>query len=316
MAGANKDFFTKVILAKLETTEGADAGPTTAADALRVLNFQETFMNAEQKTRAIETSYYGAAPFILSGFTRAATFDMEIHGGGVAAGTTVPPWMKMLQACGFAAPVVGASSVTQAPLTANPRSLTLWAYFDDLLTKLQGSRGTVGFKIEDDEFPVLNFDVLGIPDSALAAQAVPSNPVIAGYVDPLLSTSENTTFTMGGFAAALRRWSMAANVDRQLRSLIGPADRINMRGRGWTGEAVIECPDLTAKNYFSQIRPGTTMPATCVQGTAAGNIVQIDTPRLQISNAALSEEQGKVMATLSLTALPNTGNDEILFTTK
>lgn len=316
MAGANKDFFTKVILAKLETTEGTDAAPTTTVDALRVLNFAETFMNAEQKTRAIETPYYGAQPFTLSAFTRACTFDMEMHGGGVAAGTTVPPWMKVLQACGFGAPVAGSSSVTQSPITASTRTATLWAYFDDLLTKLTGSRGSVGFKIEDDEFPVLNFDFLGIPDTALATQAVPTNPTITGYVDPLLSTTENTTFSMGGFAAALRRWSMAANVDRQLRSLIGPADRVNMRGRAWSGEAVIECPDLTAKNYFSQIRPGTTMPASCVQGTAAGNIVQIDTPKLQISGCALSEEQGKVMATLSLTALPNVGNDEIVFTTK
>jgi len=317
MAGANKDWFTKVILAKLETTEGTDAAPTTVLNALRVLNFAETFLTAEQKVRAIETAYYGATPFVLSGFQRTMTFDMEMHGGGVAAGTTVPPWMIPLQFCGMGTPAVGANSVTIAPITAATKTGTMWAYIDDLLTKIAGSRGTFGFKIEDDEFPVWNFDVLGIPDQALASQAVPGAVTLTGYVDPLLSATENTTFTMGAYAAALRRWTMSANNDRQFRSLIGPTDRINMRGRSLSGEVVFEVPDLTTKNYFSQIRPGTTMPATCVQGSAPGNIVQIDTPRLLISGAALSEEQGKAMCTLSVTAIPSAaGNDEILITSK
>lgn len=316
MAGANKDWFSKVILAKLETTEGTDAAPTSAANALKVLNFAETFLTAEQKTRAYELAYYGATDFNLSSLQRTFTFDMLMHGGGVAAGTTIPPWMVLLQACGFAAPAVGANSVTIAPLTTNPKSVTMWAYIDDMLNKLTGGRGTFGFKIEDDEDPVFNFDVLGIPEAALASQAVPTQPTITGYIDPVLSATENTTFTMGSFSPALRRWSMSLNNDRQYRSLIGPLDRIALRGRALSGEVVIEVPDLTTKNYFSQIRPGTTMPATCVQGTTPGNIVQIDTPRLKISGAALSEEQGKAMVTLSVTALPNTGNDEVLFTSK
>lgn len=316
MPGANKDFFTKVILGKLETVEGTDAAPTSAANALKVLNFAETFLTAEQKTRAIETAYYGAQPFTLSQLQRSFTFDMEMHGGGVAAGTTIPPWMIPLQACGFGVPAVGASSVVISPITASTKTFTMWAYLDDLLNKIAGSRGTVGFKIEDDEFPIFNFDLLGIPDQPLASQAVPTAPTITGYIDPVLSATENTTFTLGGFSPALRRWSMSANVDRQFRSLIGPIDRINMRGRAWSGEVVIEVPDLTSKNYFSQIRPGTTMAASCVQGTASGNIVQTDAPKLQISGAALSEEQGKVMATLAVTALPNLGNDELVFTSK
>jgi hypothetical protein len=316
MPGSSKDWFSKLILGKLETTEGTDAAPTAAANALKVLNFAETFLTAEAKTRAYELAYFGANDFNLSNFQRTFTFDMLIHGGGVTAGTTIPPWMVMLQAAGFGVPVVGASSVSISPVTAGSKAITMWAYIDDLLQKMAGARATMGFKIEDDEDPIFNFDVLGIPDAALASQAVPAAATIAGYIDPLISSTENTTFSMGGYSPALRRWSMSANVDRQYRSLIGPADRINIRGRSWTGEAVIEVPDLSSKNYFSQIRPGTTMPATCVQGVTPGNIVQIDTPRLKISGAALSEEQGKTMCTLSLTALPVVGNDEVVFTSK
>lgn len=315
MAGANKDWFSKVILAKLETTEGTDAAPTTALNAFRVLNFAETFMTADQKTRALELAYYGATPSTPSAFRRSFTFNMEMHGSGTATG--IPPWMTMLQAAGMGVPAVGASSVTQAPITAATKSLTFWAYIDDLLMKATGARATFGFTIEDDEWPMFNFDLLGIPDTALASQAAPGTPTITGYIDPVLAATENTTFTLGGYAPGLRRWSMAANVDRQLRSLIGPADRVNMRGRSWSGEVVIECPDLTTKNYFTNIRPATTLAASVVQGTVTGNIVQVDCPKLQISgDVGISEEQGKVMVTLPVTALPNTGNDEILFTSK
>lgn len=315
MPGANKDYFNKVILLKLETTEGTDATPTSAANALRVLNFQPTFMDADQKVRNLETAYFGADPAAMAAFKRGATFDMEMHGGGTA--TTVPPWMTPLQLAGFGTPTIGGSSVTIAPITSSIKSGTMYAYIDDLLMIAIGGRCSVGFKIEDDEWPVWNFTYLGRPPVALASQAVPTAPTISGYIDPVLCSTENTTFTLATYAVGLRRWTMNANVDMQYRSLINPADRVAYRNRSWSGEVVFEVPDLTAKDYFQNIRAGTTIAASCVQGSTAGNIVQIDTPKLQTQgNCALSEEQGKLMATLPVTALPNTGNDEILITSK
>lgn len=317
MPGANHDWNAKVILLKLETTEGTDAAPTSALNALKVLNYVPTFMDADQKTRAIEKAFFGADPVAMAAFKRGATFDMEIHGGGVAAGTTIPPWMVPLQLAGFGTPVVGANSVVISPITSGIKTATHYAYLDDLLLQSIGARATVSFKIEDDEYPIFSFDLLGRPPAALASQAVPTAPTITGYIDPVLSSSENTTFTLGAYSPGLRRMTLAANVDRQFRSLIGPADRIAYRNRAWSGEVVMEIPDLTAKDYFANVKPGTTMAASIVQGAASGNIVQIDVPKLQISgNVTISEEQGKAMATFPMTALPVAGNDEVVFTSK
>lgn len=317
MAGDSKDWNVKVILLKLETTEGTDAGPSTAANALKVLNYTPVFMDADQKVRKIEKAFFGAAPVAMSAFKRGATFDMEIHGGGQAAGTTVPPWMIPAQLAGFGAPVVGASSVTLSPITSGIKSATHWGYIDDLLLKTLGARASLGFRIEDDEYPIFNFNLLGRPPAALAEQAVPTNPTIAGYIDPILSSTENTTFTLDGYALALRRWEMNSNSDNALRSLIGPADRIKMSNRSWSGTIVGRIPDLATKDYFAKIRPGTTMPAQCIQGTASGNIVQIDAPKLQITgNVDISEEGGEAMLSMPVTAIPNLGNDEIMFTSK
>jgi len=315
MAGANKDWGSKVILMKIEATEGTDAVPTPGANALRVLNYQPQFMDADQKTRPIEKAFFGADPVAMAAFKRGATFDMEMHGSGTATGLV--PWATMLQLAGFSAPVVGASSAVISPITSGIKSGTHYGYIDDLLLIASGGRASASFKIEDDEIPIFSFNYLGRPPTPLAAQSVPSAPAITGYVDPVLSTSENTTFSLGGFSPGLRRFEMNINGDLQFRSLIGPQDRVNFRNRAPSGTAVIEIPDLTTKDYFQNIRPGTTMPSTIVQGTAVGNIVQIDMPKLQISgNVEFSEEQGKLMGSFPLTALANTGNDEIVFTTK
>jgi len=323
MPGTNKDWFSKVILMKLETTEGTDAAPTVGANALRVLNYQPQFMDADQKVRNIEKAFFGADPVAMAAFKRGATFDMEIHGGGNANGLTIPPWMTPLQIAGFGAPVVGASSVSISPITSGIKSATHYGYIDDLLMIAIGGRASVGFTITDDEFPLFNFNYLGRPPAALASQVVPGNPTITGYIDPVLACTENTTITIDGYACGVRSFTMNSNSDLQFRSLINPLDRVNYRNRGWNGQLVIEIPDLTTKDYFQKVKPSTpgtaapTMVAQVVHGVVAGNIVQIDIPKLQITgNIELSEEQGKTMGTFPVTALPNTGNDEIVFTSK
>lgn len=317
MAGQNKDWNKKLILFGLETTEGTDMAPTPAANALKVLNYQPVFMDADQKVRNIEKAFFGADPVAMSNFKRGATFDMEMHGAGAPAGTGVPPWMIPLQVAGFGVPVPSASSVSISPITSGIKSATHWGYIDDLLLKTLGARASVGFKIEDDEYPIFSFNLLGIPPETLAVQAVPTIVPITGYIDPLISSTENTTFTLDGFALALRRWEMNSNSETAFRSLIGPKDKINISDRSWSGTIVGEIPDLTTKNYFEKVRPGTTMLAKAVQGIASGNIVETTAPALQITgNIEISEEGGKAMMSIPVTAIPVNGNDEIVFTSK
>ncbi len=318
MAGDTKDWNAKVILLKLETTEGVDSTPTSAANALKVLNYQPVFMDADQKVRNIEKAFFGADPVAMTNFKRGATFDMNMHGGGTSDGITVPPWMIPAQIAGFGVPAVGSASVVLSPITTGIKSASHWGYLDDLLLKTLGARASMGFKIEDDEDPIFSFNLLGVPPALLASQAAPTNPTLGGYLDPLVSSSENTTFTLDGYALALRRWEMNSNSDLALRSLIGPADRIKYADRSWSGTIVGRVPSLASKDYFAKIRPGSLMAAVCVQGITSGNIVQIDAPRLQITgNVELSEEAGEVMLSMPVTAIPtDAGNDEIVFTSK
>lgn len=303
----------KVILQKVEVTEGTDSTPVVATNAFRVLNYQPTFMDADAKVRNIEKAYFGADPVAMANFKRGASFDLEIHGSGAAG--TAPQWMELLRYAGFGTPtLVAVTSATQVPITNGIPSASHWGYIDDLLLKTVGARANVGYTIEDDEIPMFNYTLLGRAPATLAEEAVPGAPTISGVTDPIIASSENTTFTLDGYAAPLRRMTMNANVDLQFRSLIGPQDRVRYSGRNWNGQIVIELPDLVTKDYFSKVRPGTTMASSLVHGTTPGNIVTINHPKLQITgNIELSEEQNCVMATIPVTALPNAGNDEVTF---
>lgn len=308
-----KSYEKKVILLKDEVTEGTDSAPLVGTNAYRVRNYQPTFMDADQKVRNLEKAFLGADPIAMAAFKRGAAFEFEMHGAGAAG--TAPQWMGPFKYAGFAAPVLSAGvSAIQSPNSA-PVSGTHWAYLDDLLLKAVGCRASVGYTVEDDEIPFFTYSLLGRPPVALAEEATPGAVTISGVTDPVIASSENTTFSLDGFALPLRRMTMNSNSDLQFRSLIGPQDRVMMRERNWNGQIVGELPNLASKDYFAKVRPGTTMASSLVHGTVAGNIVTIAHPKLQITgNIEISEEQGIVMFTMPVTALPNAGNDEVVFT--
>jgi hypothetical protein len=316
-----KSYDQKAVLFKAEATEGTDSVPTGAANAIRTVDYSPTFMDAEQRVRAIDTTYKGAKPTLLYAIKRGAQFGVEMSGAGTATG--VPAWMLLNRMARFGAHVVGASSVTQA-LSATAQSQTHYAAFLDeanaansFLMKTLGGRSTLGFVLEDDDFPRFNYGYLGTAPAVLGEEAAMPAVTIANQQPPVLASTENTTFTLGSFALPLRRIELNSNAELALRSLIGPADYIAYRDDAWGGTIVGELPNLSAKNYFTNIRPGTLMPMSLIHGTVAGNIVEIAAPQVQISgNVAISEEGGKVMMSLPVTLIPNVGNDEISFTSR
>jgi hypothetical protein len=300
-----------LLLHKIDTTEGTDVVPVVGSDAVLTRNFNVTFLDAESKERALDQFYYGARPTILAKASRRIQFEIEMASSGTAG--TAAPWQTLLRSCGFgAATVVSSTSATSAPITAAIPSASLYAFYDNLRLHSIGARGNVGFVIEDDEVPYFTFDYLGRPQAALADETTPGAATLTAYKDPLIASTENTTISFGSFAAPLRRFSMDSGASLEYRSLIGPADRVLYRQRAWTGEVVMELPDLTAKNYFTNVLARSTAAMTVTHGTAAGSIVAISAPRLELGAPTLSNEQGVLMASFPVRALPSTaGNDEI-----
>jgi hypothetical protein len=301
----------KVILQKIETTEGTDAAPVVGTDAILVRNYNPNVLEMDRRERNLEQQFFGAKPVTPVALRRGATFEIEMAGSGTAA--TVPAWMKVNRIAGFDAGVA-TTNVVQTPISASIPSATHWAYIDNLLLQTIGARASMGIRVTDDEIPFFTYTVLGRAPTGLASEATPGAPTLTAFKDPVLASTENTTFTLDTFALPLRSLSLDSNNDLAYRSLIGPQDRVTWRNRAWGGTILGELPDLSAKDYFAKVRPGTTMALSLIHGNVAGNIVTIAAPKVQIVGVDTPEEDGILMLSLDVILQPNVGNDEITFT--
>jgi hypothetical protein len=306
----------KLLLYKIETTEGTDAAPTAAADAIITVGLDASGLEGDEKQRNIDGQYAGARPTVYGQIRKPVTFSVEWAGSGVSA-ITVPAWMKILRICGFNAGVAGASSVVQSPITDNVPSATLWPHYDNLRLAALGCRSNWTLTLEDDEIPMLNLTAMGFPPAGIVAEAAPGAPTFTNQAAPVVASTANTTFNLGGFAAPLRRLTINGGTVIEPRSLVGPSDKVMWRNRVMTGEALIEFPDLTTKNYYTNLLNRTTQTLAVTHGTVVANIVELAAPRAEIGLITTPEEQGQLMAAIPLRFLPSAaGNDELTLTSK
>jgi len=307
----------KYLLWKIETTEGVDATPTVGANAILTRNLDASGLEGDQNVRQLDGQFAGSRPSVFKQIRKPFSFEVEIAGSGVSA-TTVPAWMALNRVCGFDAGVAGGSSVVQTPM--NPwtcPSGTAWPMIDNLKVAALGSRGNATMTFEDDEVPIFSYDLGGFPPTGIVSEAALGALTFANQADPVLVSTANTTFTLGAYAAPLRRIVFNFGTKTEPRSLTGPADRMAMRNREMTAEALIEFPDLATKNYYTNMLARSTQAIQIIHGTVAGNIVQVDAARAEIGLITTPEEQGFLMAKIPMRLLPSAaGNDELIITSK
>lgn len=313
-----KDFDKRLLIGKIEPTEGVDAAPTEAANAVITVGLDATALEAETRVRETDGQYFGARPSILAQTRKPISWNIEIAGSGVSA-TSVPAWMAFNRMCGFdAGTVVGVTHVEQKPITAGIPSMTLWPFIDNLKLPALGARSNLTLTFEDDDIPMFGYSAMGFPPAGLVSEQVPATPTFTGQAAPVICSTANTTFTLGGYAGAFRRIAIDIGARIEPRSLTGPADKARYRNREGTGNVLIEFPDLTAKNYYTNMLNRTVQVLQIVHGTAAGNIVQVDAARCEIGAITTPEDQGILMASIPIRLLPSTasGNDELVITSK
>lgn len=314
-----KNYDEKIVLSKIETTEGTAESPTGAADALLVYNFQENFLGGEEREKAYDQAYFGAKQTQLVRLTRGATFRVPLAGAGGAA-TVVPAWMKLNRPGGFNAGVAGASSVVQSPITASIPSATQWYSIGGEIAKVAGARCGMTIVFEDDEDPYIEYSYLGRPiveSGSLAVDASIAGVSVTTFKDAQPFNTENSTVSLDSYSPPVRRITLTSNAQLNLRSLVGPQDRVLYRNRSWGGEIVIEAPSLSAKDYYARVFSRAKMALAITHGLGTGNIVEVAAPQLQFGMPSRGDEDGALMLTLPFRLIPTTaGNDEIVITTK
>ena len=163
------------ILAKIETTQGTDAVPTGAANALLIsdASFDISYNNVD---RSLIRGFFGGAEQLAGTRFVDMSFSVEISGSGTAG--TAPAWGPLLQACGYAEAVTASTRVDYTPISTGQKSLTIYYSDDGVLHKALGCMGNVEFAMGAGERPLLKFNFAGIDGARFKRPVEPGDQLI------------------------------------------------------------------------------------------------------------------------------------------
>ena len=298
----------RLILIETESTYGTDPTPD-GADAVLVRDLNITPQQSDTVSRDLIRPYLGASEILLANTRVECTFSVELAGSGTAG--TAPQYGKALQACGLSETVVAATSVTYAPVSSNFDSVTIHYNIDGVRHKVTGARGTFTLNANVGEIPTIDFTFTGIynaPDDSALPTATYAN-----QATPLVFKNGNTdTFSLLSYSGCLQSVSMDLGNSIVYRELIGCDKEVLITDRSANGTVVVEAPTIAQKDYFAAaLTDGTLGNLTFQHGTAAGNIVDFSSTRVDIGDVSYSDQDGIAMLNMPYTAIPSTaGNDE------
>jgi hypothetical protein len=298
----------RLILIETESTYGTDPTPT-GADAVLVRDLNITPQQSDVVNRDVVRPYLGASQQLLANTRVECTFSVELTGSGTAG--TAPAYGKALQACGLSETIVASTSVTYAPVSASFGSVTIYYNIDGLRHKVTGARGTFTINAAVGEIPSIDFTFTGVynaPDDS----ALPS-ATYANQANPLIFKNGNTSsFQLLSYAGALQSFSFDLGNSLVYRELVGGTKQVLLTDRAATGSTTIEAINIATKDYFAAALSDTTLGnLDFTHGTAAGNIVDFASTKVDIGDVSYGDQDGIAMLTIPYTCVPSTsGNDE------
>jgi|ERR1051326_3327943 hypothetical protein len=306
-------FRERTLLAKIEGVEGTDPTPTGAANAIFCSDYTVVPIGGGQVERATAFPTFGSMPSILVN-KQVLINGIKVEGAGAGAAGTAPAYGPLLRACGLSETITAGVKVEYAPVSASQESITGYADESGALHKLTGARGNVSWLFPKDDIAQLQFDLCG-RWNAPSAVALPSL-TLTGFIDPLAINKVNTpTFTMDGFAAVLE--SLTVNLGNK----VVPRDRPNaatvrLTDRMATGSVTFEDPGIGTKDFFALVYGQTQFVMQLIHGTVAGNIIQLDMPKVQMLSPSYVNIDGVRHIQAQLKFNRNAGDDELKFTVK
>lgn len=305
-------FRDKTLLAKIETDYGQDAAPTGAANAIQVMDVTITPQDGETVTHDYVRPDLGARPQIPVNTHVSLEFSVSVAGSGAAG--TVPAYGVLLRGAGMAEIVTADTDVRYQPVGSDEESLTLYFNLAGNRHKVLGSRGSVAVDFQSGQLPRFQFKYTGLyvgPD----ASAQPAID-LAPFIQPIPVNNANTPdFSVHGYSAVLRSLNLDLGVQPRHRDYVNSA-AVLIADRQGSGSASIEAPAIGTKDFFATALDAILGPVGIVHGITAGNIVQVDCPKVQVIKPRYGDDNGIALMEMDLVPIPDAGNDELVITVK
>lgn len=294
------------ILAVRETIYGADPTPDSG-NAILTSGLAPGFQQGNRVTRDLDSPSLGADQEIATGLYTTVSFNVEIAGAGNAG--DAPGWGILLRACGFSETITADTSVTYEPVSDDIESVTIYYYQDGELHKITGARGTVSFNLSKEAIPHMAFVFTGLYHDPTAPASL-ITPNTSAFVDPLPVTEANTpTYTVAGHPVKAEGFTLDWAGQVVYRNVVN-SESVQISGRTPTGTLTFEQERIGAKNFWTAAKGQDLHEVKIVHGTTAGNIVEISSDRVQLSQPALDDSDGISVMNLNMRLIK--GDDDEL----
>lgn len=305
-----------IILAKIETTQGTDATPTGAANALLITEPSYT-LNNEPVDRDLLRGYMGASEQLSGARNVQISFSVEVSGSGTAG--TAPAYDALLRACGMGV-TTDVDWVEYKPVSTAFESLTIYYYLDGVRRKALGCMGTFTLAGEVGTIPRFAFTFTGT-DGGRAADPNPT-PTLTAWRPPKVVSNENAgqltlgcTYADGAISGGSTYCSKGLNLDLGnevvYRNMLGPCSGAEIVNRAASGSIQLDLSASAEVAQFTDVIDNALTSLGLVLGTTAGSKVLFFAPAVQRINPSDQDDQGKALTALDLRLCPLVGNDEL-----
>lgn len=299
------------ILAKIETIYGTDAAPV-AANRIVATNVNFTPIEGDEVSRDLLLPYLGNQGVVLAGIYGKISFDVEVAGGGAAG--DVPQYGALLRACGMAETITAGTSVVYSIVEDAVEAASIYFESDLVRHVLLGSRGNVSVNFTPKGIPRFTFTMTGLLGT-ITDIATMSAVTAAGLVTPLPVSKANTQMTLHGWSAVAESLALDLGNTVTPRFLIGD-ELVLISNRSTTGTAVVEARSLATVDWFGRALNRTRGALALTHGSAAGNIVELDAPAVEIGKVTQGNTDNISNYSLPLSLCPTVGLDELTITVR
>jgi hypothetical protein len=279
------------LLAKVETTYGADAAPTPSADGVRLVSrlwpgIGYAYRWANERDEVASGGLIAPPPALPAGRVYTLEFGTEVKGAGSQYSSSVKPEVDaLLQTCGLSSTLLGVPPnlyYEYQPLDTGHKSATLYGYAASELHKVVGARGSFVWSARAGQLSEFRFRMQGIGAADPAAAALP--PITYQAQIPIPATA--MTVTVGGVTLDAEE----AEFDVGARVIEGPSAAA---ADGIAEFAIVEFAP-TFRAVFPTIALGTYNPYADFTNRASRTInfhlndVQFNRVKLAIPSAYVS----------------------------
>jgi len=282
-----------VLLAKVETTYGQDASPSTS-NAILCTN-PELTADGKILTRDFVRDTISRMPHSIGRILVDVKFTTEMKGSGDASSSTsiIPEVAPLLRASGLSQTIQGASAPYTAlysPISTNFESATIYIYYDGLLHKITGCRGTFDCEMVAGEYGKFNWTMRGLYQTPIDASMI--SGVYQTSKPPIL---ENLNLTIGTFSPVAKDFKFSLdNTLAEREDLNSPKGlkEIMITSRDPKGSIDPESVTNATYEFWSNWENATEQSLSFIVGTATGDKFQITSSKVTFSSLKYADRNG------------------------